>query len=206
MAITVYGPGISEPVPVTPGTGERPAPAAAIAPLRAVREDEGGGARPYAARRLRSEIDAADERQRSATRALLAGELMSESLLTLPGIMPLGEARRILHAHGVEHAPVVDADGRLVGLLEQAGLLAAAWPPEGPPLPDAASVLVSEACRKPVEAVRRDTPFEAMVRLMLDGGYAATPVVDGEGVVIGLVTRADLLRGAQGVVRLEAWA
>ncbi|MEW6766335.1 MAG: CBS domain-containing protein [Pseudomonadota bacterium] len=205
MAIIVHGPGVSDPVPLGPPKGDKPAPTDAISPVQPVRDEEKGSG-SYAAERLRAAISAAGERQGAATRALRAGTLMSESLFTLVVSMSLAEARHELHARGLEHAPVVDAFGRLVGLLEQGDLLGMVWPPDGLPTLAAQVVTVGEACRKPVTALRVDTPFEAIVRLMLDEGHAALAVEDGDGVVIGMVTQQDLLRGVLRVARLEAWA
>lgn len=205
MAIIVHGPGVSDPVPVGPPRGDKPAPTEATLPVQPVRDQEKGAA-SYAAERLRAAISAAGERQGSAIRALRAGTLMSESLFTLVASMSLAEARHELHARGLEHAPVVDVCGRLVGLLEQESLLSLAWPPDDEPAPVPQDVTVDEACRKPVKALREDAPFEGIVRLMLDEGYSALAVVDEDRVVIGMVTSQDLLRGILRVARLEAWA
>ncbi len=44
-----------------------------------------------------------------------------------------------------------------------------------------------------VVAVRADTPFKEIVRLLADGGFSAVPVVDDDGRPVGVVSEADLL-------------
>ncbi|TQV65484.1 MAG: CBS domain-containing protein [Halothiobacillaceae bacterium] len=206
MAIIVHGPGVADPVRLDrlprEGGPERTQP---TAPVAAISDDEQSPSR-QAAERLRAAIRAAGERGGSTARALRAGMLMQDAVYALGASMPLTEAREALHARELYQAPVVDDEGRLTGLLGLADLLRLAWPPGELPRPVDAGMTVGEACRKPVDALREDTPLEVIVRLMLDRGYAAMPVVDDEGKVIGMVGMRDLLRGLLGMVRLEAWA
>jgi CBS domain-containing protein len=55
----------------------------------------------------------------------LARELMSSSLTTVRDSDSLGDALGVAEHHRVRHLPVVDGDGRLVGLLTQTDLLRA---------------------------------------------------------------------------------
>jgi CBS domain-containing protein len=49
--------------------------------------------------------------------ALTAGDLMTAPVMTIPQETPLREAARLLHRSGVSGAPVMDAEGRCVGVL-----------------------------------------------------------------------------------------
>ncbi|MGQ9491013.1 MAG: IMP dehydrogenase [Anaerolineae bacterium] len=62
-----------------------------------------------------------------AGRSELVYELMTpaERLVTAPAGTTLEEARRILHQHRLEKLPLVDADGRLVGLITSKDILRA---------------------------------------------------------------------------------
>jgi CBS domain-containing protein len=68
-----------------------------------------------------------------------AADLMSREIKTVPAGMPLREAAQELARLGVHGAPVVDEDGRLVGVLSVTDL--ARWAADGagpsPPLPRA---------------------------------------------------------------------
>ena len=46
---------------------------------------------------------------------------------------------------------------------------------------------------KPVVSVHPDTPLREIARLMLDKGITAVPVVDDNGVPIGIVSEGDLI-------------
>jgi CBS domain-containing protein len=48
---------------------------------------------------------------------LTAADLMTAPVTTIPQAMPLGEAARLLHHADISGAPVVDADGRCLGVL-----------------------------------------------------------------------------------------
>lgn len=206
MAIIVHGPGVADPVKLDrlpkEGGPEQTQPAA---PVTAVSDDEQSPSR-QAAERLRAAISAAGEREGAAARALRAGMLMQDAVYTLKASMRLADAREALHARELYQAPVVDDEGRLIGLLGLADLLRLAWQPGDAPRPVDAGMTVGEVCRKPVDALREDTPLEVIVRLMLDKDYAAMPVVDDEGRVVGLVGMRDLLHGLLDSVRLEVWA
>jgi CBS domain-containing protein len=62
-------------------------------------------------------------RDLAKARATVAKELMSRPAVTVGRRAPLAEAARRLHAAGVKRLPVVDATGRLVGIVSRADLL-----------------------------------------------------------------------------------
>jgi CBS domain-containing protein len=59
------------------------------------------------------------------TPARSAKDLMSSSLVTVRTFDSVDEAFELVEEHHIRHLPVVDADGRLVGLLTQTDLLRA---------------------------------------------------------------------------------
>jgi CBS domain-containing protein len=81
---------------------------------------------------------------RTTTKALLAltaDDLMTRNLIRLPEEMPLREAARLLLHHQISGAPVVDAQGRCIGVLSAFDFLRLAdkrcdvTKPTAPPLP-----------------------------------------------------------------------
>jgi len=54
-----------------------------------------------------------------------AKEVMTPNPITVHKYTPLNEALRLLLEHEIKRLPVVDADGRLVGLVGRAGVLLA---------------------------------------------------------------------------------
>ena len=57
---------------------------------------------------------------------LVARELMSSSLISIQSCAILEQALDLTAEHQIRHLPVVDSDGRLVGLVTQSDLLRAA--------------------------------------------------------------------------------
>lgn len=112
---------------------------------------------------------------------------MREKPLCVTAEQLLDEVARAMQAGGFRHAPVVDADGRLVGMLsdrdlrEHKGFLP--------------TTRVSAAMVEPAIAVVSDDPIERAARLMVERKIGALPVVDGQQHVIGIVTETDILNG-----------
>lgn len=73
----------------------------------------GGGARP--------------EGLAVAAQGRTAADIMTDPVVTIPAGAPIGEAIRLMMAHQVKRLPVVDADGRLRGLVGRAAVLSALY-------------------------------------------------------------------------------
>ncbi len=79
--------------------------------LRALIDWLGGGRRP--------------EELEVAARGRTAADVMTSPVVTATPEMPIPEAIRLMMAHKIKRLPVVDASGRLVGLVGRAGVLTA---------------------------------------------------------------------------------
>jgi CBS domain-containing protein len=82
-------------------------------------------------------------------RPLTAGDLMSRGVKTVRADAPLRDAARQLARWGIRGAPVVDGEGRCVGVLSVSDLARWASGPAGPParLPQTCSF--QDTCREP---------------------------------------------------------
>lgn len=83
--------------------------------------------------------------------------------------------------------PVVDGDGRLIGIVTDRDLRQH--------LGYLASTKVSGAMTEPAIAVQPDDPIEHAARILFEHKVGGLPVVDREGRVVGVLTTSDLLRG-----------
>ncbi|MEW6244702.1 MAG: CBS domain-containing protein [Bacillota bacterium] len=118
--------------------------------------------------------------------ARTAADLMSTPVKTVRPDTSVEEANRIMLRLGHSGLPVVDEEGRLVGIISRR---------------DVDKVLTHELGHAPVRAymsvnvlsVSPDTPVEELRRIMVTHDKGRLPVVDG-GVLLGIVTRSDLLR------------
>jgi CBS domain-containing protein len=60
-----------------------------------------------------------------AARGRTAADVMTSPVIIIQAGTPIAEAIRVMIAHRIKRLPVVDEQGRLIGLLGRAGVLAA---------------------------------------------------------------------------------
>lgn len=139
---------------------------------------------------------------------------MTTDLVTVNPDTTVEEALWRLSERGITGAPVVDADGRLVGLLDDSHLLIGEARLHGPtaiellgawiPFPGeqrryenevrrALANTAGEAMEPNPVTVGLDATAEDVATLIIDRGVSRVPVVDDGGRVVGIVTRGDLV-------------
>ena len=144
---------------------------------------------------------------------ITAKDIMPTDLITLSPDLDITKAAGILLENRINGAPVVDDDGRLVGILCQSDLIAQQ---KKLPLPTVftfldsviqltsrkqiekqvskiAALTVAEAMTADVITVQPDTRLETVAALMVDNNFHTLPVVD-EGRLVGIVGKEDVLR------------
>jgi CBS domain-containing membrane protein len=115
---------------------------------------------------------------------LRVGALMARDVKSvLPGDT-LYRARMVINQHHVKAVPVVDAEHRVVGIITVFDLFNRDIVEFDP---------VSKVMTTPVTTVGVDTPVAELVELMTDRGLRNLPVVDGEGRLVGIITRTELI-------------
>jgi CBS domain-containing protein len=135
-------------------------------------------------------------------------DLMTKEVRTVSPDTPLKEVAAILAEHGISGLPVCDEEGRVLGVVSEGDILfkeqgqreghrgALAWLVDGSRDRDAAKAAArtaGEAMTSPAVTVTPERPAAAAARIMLDGGVNRLPVVR-DGILVGIVTRADLVR------------
>ncbi|WP_284740509.1 CBS domain-containing protein [Amycolatopsis sp. RTGN1] len=129
-----------------------------------------------------------------------AREIMTTPTFALTPSATLAEAAEVMTRHGFTTMPVVDADGRLLGLLSEADILRV---PASPGDPDTGVMLdggprtAGSVMRQSGLAVPAGTEVRELARLMTDAGVRSAPVVE-DGHVVGMVTFQDVLRATAG--------
>lgn len=128
-----------------------------------------------------------------APRARVA-ERMSRPAVTIRWEEPVTRAWRLMEERHIRHLPVIDADGRLVGIVTDGDLSelllaervrdASAAPP---------TLIVGKAMTSDAVAVSPWCDLEEAVRLMHARKLSALPVVE-DGQVVGILTENDILR------------
>ena len=133
---------------------------------------------------------------------MISTDIMTENPRTVRETDSIGDAMELLQTLDIRHLPVVDAQNNLVGMLSDrdlAPLMASfAEQPEAQRVP-LATRRVADVMSSDVVSVELDTEVSAIVEALLENRIGAVPVVDGDGVLSGIISYVDLLRvlGAQ---------
>ena len=136
-------------------------------------------------------------------------ELMAAPVVTVSPDTPLREVASVLVERGISGMPVVDGQGRVLGVVSEGDILVRergagrerfdllAWLSETE-IADLATKLrartAGEAMSQPPVTIPADGPLAKAAAYMVDRGVNRLPVVDGEGTLVGIITRADLVR------------
>jgi len=133
--------------------------------------------------------------------------VMTADVVTVTEQAPFVELVRLLAVHKVSALPVVDGDGRVVGIVSEADLLRKEEyqdEQEGPHLLEgrsrriarakAAGHTAADVMSAPVVTVSPEETVPVAARLLARHGIKRLPVVDEAGRLVGIVSRADLLR------------
>ena len=128
-------------------------------------------------------------------------ELMTTDVVTVPASMPLKEAAALMAERTVSGLPVVDTANAVLGVLSEGDILyretgrrtrsVLARTSEDP---RASAVTAGEAMSAPAVTIGPRRLVSDAANLMIDNGIRRLPVVDDDGTLIGIVTRADLVR------------
>lgn len=135
-------------------------------------------------------------------------DVMTTEPLTVTPETSLKDAAGLLAEHRISGLPVVDSQNHVVGVISEGDILfkeigggprerhlIERWL-EAPAAGDAKveAKTVGEAMTAPAVTITAKRPLAEVANVMIDQGVKRLPVVDPEGVLIGIVTRADLVR------------
>jgi CBS-domain-containing membrane protein len=134
-------------------------------------------------------------------------DVMTREVVTVDPQTSLKDVARLLVSRRVSGVPVVEADGTVVGVVSEADILLKECDRLGStpllghlldwdederakyPARDAADAMTA-----PVVTIRRSRPVHEAAAMMLDRRVNRLPVVDEHNRLVGIVTRADLVR------------
>ena len=139
---------------------------------------------------------------------MLARDIMTHDVISVRPETPVEEVARLLLVYRISGAPVVDASGRVVGVVTEADLIVRERPEAprsrwlrwfGDPDLLAAAYVKSHGVRaeeimsRPAVCITEEIPVEAIAALLQDRGINRVPVLR-EGRLVGIVSREDLLK------------
>ena len=122
-----------------------------------------------------------------------ARDVMTSPVITLRPNTPVPAAAALLCSHGFTAAPVVDANGGLVGIASEADLVRGRILPDGWAAQPGPDPTVEEVMTPAPAAMRPEDDLADVVALMLDARMRSVPIVEDDKLV-GIVTRRDVLR------------
>lgn len=133
-------------------------------------------------------------------------DVMTKTVAVVSADTPFKEIARRLAEHRVAALPVVDALNRAIGIVSEADLLLKEehLPPEErrrlsrrrtrDELERAEGMTAREVMSSPAATIDPGAALGEAARAMHTGGFRSMPVVDADGVVVGIVSRRDLLQ------------
>jgi acetoin utilization protein AcuB len=125
-------------------------------------------------------------------------DLMTGTPATVRSDSTVRDAARLLATMSVRHLPVVDRNGRLVGMISDRDLHGVTIPrfasPEHAGEHRAAlGASIATIMSSEVVSVGEEATLEHVVGLMLENKIGAVPVVNRSGGVVGIVSYVDVL-------------
>jgi len=136
---------------------------------------------------------------------ITAQEIMTRQVVHAQAQEPLRAAAQRMARHHLKRLPVVDAQGRLLGLISRVDVLRAVehHQPLGEvqPLPPRRGQTVADLMRRDAPTVGPEASLEEIIRVLEQSAQRRVVVTDPEGRVLGIITDGDLLRRSGEAVR-----
>ena len=133
-----------------------------------------------------------------------AHQLMQSEVIAVHADDPVAHAWRTLTGQRIHQAPVLDATQTLVGIVSERNLLTAFNVDEAG-VRDVLNKHVRDVMTSPVVAATPDTELRLIVRAMLGRDVDGVPIVNETGVLLGFVSRSDILRAVVTDPPLSMW-
>ncbi len=127
---------------------------------------------------------------------MIARDIMTHRVYTTTPQATVQEVAQLLTRERISGVPVVNPDGKLIGIVTEADIIAKTT---------ASNLHAKDIMSSEVIVVGEDTPVSEIARLLTDKKIKRVPVVH-EGRLIGIVSRADIVYAvAQGHLTIRQW-
>ncbi|WP_058486266.1 CBS domain-containing protein [Defluviitalea phaphyphila] len=145
---------------------------------------------------------------------MTAKDIMQRNVLYIKKDMLIKDIAKLLFENKISGVPVVDDDKKVIGIVTEKDLLTKDKNPRFPSyveflgsiiflegvkrydeeLRKLAATKAEEIMTKKVHTIKEDTSIEEIASIMVEERVNRVPVVDEEGRLIGIVSRADMLK------------
>ncbi|MFE1292764.1 CBS domain-containing protein [Streptomyces sp. NPDC058751] len=135
----------------------------------------------------------------------IVSDVMTHTVAAVGRQAPFKEIVQLMHDWRVSALPVIEGEGRVVGLVSEADLLPKEEVRDNPDVADlrlrqpvdvakAEASTAGDLMSSPVITVQANATLAEAARVMARDGVKRLPVVDKIGMLEGIVSRADLLK------------
>jgi acetoin utilization protein AcuB len=130
---------------------------------------------------------------------MLVKNWMTENVVTITPERSMMKASKLMKDHGISRLPVVDDDGRIVGIVSDRDIKDAS-PSKATTLDMhelyylLSEVKIKDIMTRKVTTIRDDETVEKAAVLMLEGNFGGLPVVDEDRKVVGIITDTDIFK------------
>ncbi len=154
---------------------------------------------PVSAQQQLTQSELAQQWQRLRQTQQTVAEVMTPNPITVTPETTLGQAVHLLAEHHFKRLPVVDATGKLVGLITRVDVLRALAQPSAAELPRLTPPpgqhrRINEIMTTNVPTVLAQAPLTEVVGRLISSAQRRVIVVDDQQQVVGLITDGDLLK------------
>lgn len=145
---------------------------------------------------------------------MLAKDIMTSQVITVTKDTTVTEVARLLIEHKVSGLPVIDQEGRVVGMVSEGdliyqdkklhtpafleilgGVIYLENPQRlGQDLSKMTAVKVAEIMTPKLYTVKEESTIEDIATIMIERQVNRVPVVDGAGKLVGIVSRQDVVK------------
>jgi CBS domain-containing protein len=127
---------------------------------------------------------------------VIASDIMTRKVATIHPGASVQEAAQLLDQKRISGAPVVDPDGKIIGIITEADIISKV---------DREGLYVSDIMSHDVIAVDEETPVGEIAALLTERKIKRVPVVEN-GKLVGIVSRADIVHAvAEGHLIIRQW-
>ncbi|MQY52341.1 HPP family protein [Rhodocyclus gracilis] len=133
-----------------------------------------------------------------------AWQVMERRVISVTGDDPAERAYQVLLGNAIRQAPVLGGDGLLIGIVSERNLLTA-LNIEGGRIRDVIGRRVRDLMTSPVVCADPGTDLRRIAQVMLDDDVDGVPVVSDSGVLVGFVSRSDILGAVVATPPLSLW-